>query len=229
MERKLTKLLIATGVVVSASVSMLPLTSYAATVGTVAPVNTIYNCGTGKPGTVACDSVSEQDLYEVDEDGNETPAGTGPTVVTVNVDSVLSLDAVSTGNYSDVDNTVDGKAIQVYPDVINEKGALIAKVRSALPYTIMLSAEVPALYSELEDGYSIPARSTLTKGQNGWSIKNLISNEYAAITQTPTVFYDGGPHDESTDTVFPIGVSISANVPRGVYSTDVTVTATVKE
>lgn len=45
MERKITKLLVSTGIVMAAAVSMIPLTSYAAVIPNVAG-HGIYNCNT---------------------------------------------------------------------------------------------------------------------------------------------------------------------------------------
>ena len=75
----------------------------------------------------------------------------------------------------------------------------------------------------------IPSRSEIAPGKTAWGIKKYGENTYTAITQTPQVFFTGGPHDTTTTTEFEIGVSVSDRLPQGTYATDVTITAAIKE
>lgn len=146
----------------------------------------------------------------------------GNTIVNVNVDGVLEITAMS----SDV--------IMAFPDVISN-GTLDVTVRSAMPYTISLSAEDTFLTDETESHF-IPARSELTIGKVGWGIKKVASDNsaaeaYTAIQDTPVVFYDSDEAvaDDGFMTQFPIGVTVNNNTPRGTYTTTVTALAAIKQ
>lgn len=208
MEGKIQKLLVASSLLMGAAVALIPLTSYA----TDGPYPT--NGDKYAPG------------YECNKQGT-CAHGEGSTVVYVNVDDILSLDAVA------FSGTNGDTAIQVMPNMPRE-GSLQATVRSAKPYTISLSAENPYLVNQADDIYVIPSRANVSNDSTAWGIKKIgetlnPDDVYSAITTNPEVFFEGGPHDESTTTEFPVGVSVTANVPQGTYATDVTVTAAVKE
>lgn len=202
MEGKIKKLLLATGSLMSAAVALVPLTSYAAPQKLVG-IDGKYAYG------AQCDDT---------QPGNECARSDGnTTTVNVNVKSILSLDAVAS------------ETIHVAPEM-KAKGTLSATVRSAKPYTIELSAAEPSLVNVEDDSFAIRPKSDIVLGTNGWGIKKADAgeNEYTAISTTPQVFFDGGPHDESTQTDFEIGVAVSNSLPQGTYATDVTVTASVK-
>lgn len=208
MEGKIQKLLVAGSLLMGAAVALIPLTSYA----TDGPYPT--NGAKYAPG------------YECDKQGT-CASGDGNTEVVVNVADILSLDAVA------VSGNTGGTEIHVMPNVPAE-GALQATVRSAKTYTISLSAENPYLVNQADDIYVIPSRANVNSSSTAWGIKKIGTtlnpdDVYSAITTNPEVFFEGGPHDESTTTSFPVGVSVTANVPQGTYATDVTVTAAVKE
>lgn len=207
MEGKIKKLLLVTGSVMSATVALLPLTSYASTT---------------QPVTGPVPGISEQGYahgYACDDSqaGNKCVNDQGTTTYTVNVAPILSIDAASGGD-----------VIHVEPNLART-GTLSADVRSAKEYTISLSAEVPYLTNVEDDTFSIPSRSEIAPGKTAWGIKKYGENTYTAITQTPQVFFTGGPHDTTTTTEFEIGVSVSDRLPQGTYATDVTITAAIKE
>ena len=143
----------------------------------------------------------------------------GNTQVNVHVDGVLAIDAMAN------DHTIIAT-----PDMINEGGSLNVTVRSALPYTISLSAEDTFLTDESESHF-IPARSELEVGKVGWGIKKVAEEQYTAIQTTPVVFYDSGDGvaDDGVETKFPIGVVVNYNTPQGVYSTTVKAIAAIKQ
>lgn len=198
MEGKIQKLLVAGSLLMGAAVALIPLTSYAT------------------DGPYPTDGDKYAPGYECDKQGT-CANGEGSTVVYINVDDILSLDAASGGD-----------VIRVVPDMAST-GTFSAQVRSAKAYTISLSADNPYLVNQADDIYVIPSRTTVGVGNTAWGIKKYNADEYSAITTTPEVFFEGGPHDESTVTEFEIGVSVTSNVPQGTYVTDVTVTAAVKE
>lgn len=240
MEKTVKKLLVATGLVTCAAVALLPLTSYAVEavpgMGAAAqlPPNSDYFCDTLQAGENFCASAITQQ-NAVDADGNPT-GNAGPTIVTVNVDTVLAIDAVSLTCVGENDTCVntgkdsdgnDVKAIQAYPGMVRT-GALTARVRSAKPFTISISAEDPYLkgYDASGDftGYVIPSSSLVDGAHNGWGIQK--DGAYTGVTSRPTVFLTSEtPQDEFGNFNFEVGVSATDTIPQGLYSTEVTVTA----
>lgn len=216
MEKTVKKLLVATGLIASAAVALLPLTSYAVTTG----ANSDYFCDQNASSSNPC--------ARADQTG-------GSTKVTVNVDSVLAIDAVSLTCAGDTDTCVDvdadTKAIQAYPGLVRT-GTLTTSVRSAKPFTISISAEDPYLkgYDASGDltGYVIPSSNVIDGDHNGWGIQKsgAADGVYTNVTTQPTVFLTSDvPQDEFGNFNFKVGVSVKENVPQGIYSTEVTVTA----
>lgn len=150
MERKIAKLLAFTGVAISAAMALTPLTSYAI-------VNQHgYNCDPSNPSTL-----TNADGWGI---GNDTTGGcasqtSGAKPVTLNVESQISLDAVS------------GTIINVTPHVLGT-GEISATVSSSHPYTISLSSGQPNLTNTTNGALNIPAKSSFTKDDNAWGIKN---------------------------------------------------------
>lgn len=199
MEKTIKKLLVATGLIASAAVALLPLTSYAAQTVSGPLYANGYACNDTQSGNECARDIS------------------GPTTVTVNVKPLLSIDAASGGD-----------VIQAYPDTVRS-GKLSAQIRSAVPFTVSLSAEVPYLQNEEVNEYVIPAKSTIEAGQSGWGIKKVgVTDAYTAVTTRPEVFYEGPAQDEPEWIDFEVGVSAGSRLPQGTYSTTVTITAAVK-
>lgn len=211
MERKIRNLLVATGVLLSSAVALLPLTSYAA----VTDPNHGYGC---------------TPLY--DENGKETDATENicenegaTTVVRVLIDPTIAIDMASGGD-----------VIETAPNMV-ATGAISANVRSAMGYTVSLSADEPYLTNTDDDSYNILPRTTIEAGKNAWGVKKDQSvnggatvSEYTAISTVPQLFFSSDdPADDGQDISFEVGVSTSATLPQGVYQTDVTITAAVKE
>ncbi len=198
MERKVKKVLLVAGMVTSAMVAMLPLTSYAAVTGP------------GYAGGHECNDAQA---------GNECAKTEGNEMeVLVNVADLIEIDAASGGD-----------VIHVSPEM-SRTGELTAHVRSAKPYTISLAAkDSPALENIEDNSFVIPASETIEAGKSGWGIKKFNADTYTALRQNPVVFYEGPANDEFTTTAFEIGVSVSSKIPQGTYSTEVEVTAAVKE
>lgn len=227
MERKITKLLVSTGIVMAAAVSMIPLTSYAAVIPNVAG-HGIYNCNTAGN---TCASSADSEYTYTDEEGNivTLPSETG---VSVNIGSILSLDAAST--------KMEG-VIPAYPDMI-KSNLLDVKVRSAKDYTISISAEDPLMTMEGNEVMIIRPKSGIeADGVYGWGIKkktdqNTDASSYSAVTSNSETFFTGKPtdtitgHDEQNfvTTKFDVGVRASEQNLQGTYSTDITVIAAVK-
>lgn len=226
MEKTVKKLLVATGLIASAAVALLPLTSYATShISAPGTPYADYECHKGAdpyaPLSTACAYTDQQ-------------VG-GPTVVTVNVDTVLAIDAVSLTCSGDSDTCVDvdadAKAIQAYPGMVRT-GTLTTSIRSAKPFTISISAEDPYLkgYDDSGDftGFVIPSSNLVDGKSNGWGIQKngAADGVYSNITAQPTVFLTSDvPQDEFGDFNFKVGVSVKDNVPQGMYSTEVTITA----
>lgn len=201
MEKTIKKLLVATGLIASAAVALLPLTSYAAQTVSGPLYANGYACNDAQPGNECARATNTN----------------GPTTVTVNVKPLLSIDATSGGD-----------VIQAYPDTVRS-GKLSAQIRSAVPFTVSLSAEVPYLQNEEVNEYVIPAKSTIEAGKSGWGIKKFgVTDAYTALTTRPEVFYEGPAQDEPEWIDFEVGVSAGSRLPQGIYSTTVTITAAVK-
>lgn len=213
MERKIQKLLVVAGALMSVSVALLPLTSYAAI--TDPEYSYGYECNQNLPQN-HCAS------------GNA-----GPTTVTVDVKPAIQMyNAIfDNGNAeldpNDPDSATSG-SIQVYPDTVRT-GRLAVDVRSALPFTITLSAAHPYLANAEDDSFIIPARAEITVGKSGWGIKKSGAEGYTALTTTEQVFYDSTANNVAQWINFEVGVAASPNIPQGTYSTEVTVTAVSKQ
>ncbi len=211
MEKTIQKLLALTGIFIGAAVALTPLTTYAES----------SSC---RPAGAPADPDEVIDVNTSDYSQNET---TGSANVCVYVDTVLSLDAANGGD-----------KITMYPDMVRT-GQFNVQVRSAMPYTISLSAEEPELKEVETESYFIPARSEIVAGKVGWGIRKASQTEgYTAVATVPQVFFDSTTDDNGTGTdvadastwhAFEIGVSVTDKVPQGTYATEVTVTAAVKE
>lgn len=211
MEKTIQKLLVLTGIFIGAAVALTPLTTYA-------------DSSSCRPAGAPADPDEVIDVNTADyaENGNQNN-----TNVCVYVDTVLSLDAANGGD-----------KITMYPDMVRT-GQFNVQVRSAMPYTISLSAEEPELKEVTTESYFIPARSEIVAGKVGWGIRKASQTEgYTAVATVPQVFFDSTTDDNGTGTdvadlstwhAFEIGVSVTDKVPQGTYATEVTVTAAVKE
>jgi len=215
MEGKITKLLVSTGIVMAAAVSMIPLTSYAAVVPRM--VEHGFYCDPKVTDETASNYCAQDSSTEQ---------------VSVNVASVLELDAAGT--------KMEG-IIPAYPDMIRNN-FLDVKVRSAVDYTISISAEDPFLTKEDNDSMIIRAKSGIeADGIYGWGIKKKTSQDsddssYTAIGTASETFFTGKPTDtiatrdeeNFVTTKFDVGVRASEQNTQGTYSTDINITAAVK-
>lgn len=164
-------------------------------------------------------------------DAADQTASDGSTIVCVNVDTVLSLDAAVVK-----DENGNEEPIVIYPNMPGS-GTLEVTVRSAMNYSILLSAEENHLFDD-EGTFSIPSveNPDIQDKKYGWGVKNLlpgITAEYSKINSNPTPFYDGEPTDVFDDNrelvKFPIKITVSPKLPQGVYATDLTVTAVTRQ
>jgi len=197
MERKIAKLLALTGVAVSAAAALTPLTSYAAI------DQHGYNCDPSKATTTGVADLTT---------GGCAGATTGAKKVAVNVESNISIDAVS------------GTTINMAPHILGT-GEITATVTSTHPYTISLSSVQPNLVKTDNNALNIPAKSDFTKDDNAWGIKKSGASNYSALTATPTVYYTGAAPASAATTKFEVGVAVNEETAPGTYQTDVTVTA----
>ena len=107
-------------------------------------------------------------------------------------------------------------------------------VSSNKNYVIQLSATEPNLVSGSNSSHVIPATADVSTSESGWGIKKAnadgtAASTYTAITTTPTTFYTGAlgtTNVKNKETNFTYGIGIAASQPSGVYSTEITVTAT---
>lgn len=270
MEKVVGKLLVATGLLISGSVALLPLTSHAMTnVGGVFDCNGVTNptggnatsvasgvktpAGSYAPKECATATYTPNMVTQTDEEGNpikdengndqmvDANTQDGTTQVNVNVKDVIAMDVTNPAGADGriEDAGADGTKIIAFPDMVSH-GRIYANVRSARPYTISLSADTPYLTNVDDDSFIIPARDNPTVGKSGWGVAtgfqgsfsavDFDAQDYKALTSTPTVFYDSETaDDEITTTNFPLAVSVSSQLPQGTYSTEVTVTASVKQ
>lgn len=208
MERKIKQALILSGAFMGAAVALLPLTSYADTTELTSP-------------GAACRTDEDQDplKYPTTEFCKTTSTPNGTTHVEVTVEDVIALDLEATA----------GTEISAYPGLL-KTGTFPVRVRSALPYTISLSAEETNLIDEAEPNHMIPARNGIEAGSLGWGIKKNGEDAYSAIRQNPVVFFDSGTGvaDDFTTTEFDVGVAVTDATAQGTYSTTVNVLAAVK-
>lgn len=217
MESVAKKLFVGMGLVMSAAMAMVPLTSYAAIItdesGQGTPDSYVY-CyddnlsNNGNPVTVPC------------EKGLDVAFKVQPTI---------TIDALGAPG-------VEGSAgpIVLSPTVIRE-GQITASVIANSQYSLALSADhgETAMQHETNKDGLIPASSNLVGGTAGWGIKTSGTTEgegtYAAITEEPVIYFT------STTTApiaashsFTVGVAASPNLPSGIYQATVVVTATAK-
>lgn len=192
-----------------------------------------YQMGAYTPNDFGCD-YDKNCADRVNDNGSQQ--------VNLIIKDYLTLDAAAfTG-------TAGGTSIQAYPDM-TRKGTLSAAVWSAKNFTISLSAEQPYLTNVEDDGLIIQARSTPEAGKSGWGIKKKPTigdvtddTSYTAITSAPQVFYEGPANDNEGELVegttnehapvtynFEVGVWVNDKTPQGLYTTEVTVTAAIKE
>lgn len=155
--------------------------------------------------------------FNCDNNNNECATSNGSTEVTVRIDPSISIDAVA-----------DTEVIRVTP-AMTATGKLSVQVRSAMSYTISLSADVPFLQNTESEEFVIPSSSNIVAGKSAWGIKKQDATEYSAITTTPEVFFTSAAMDEPTWTDFEVGVSASSKLPQGRYSTTVNITAAIKQ
>ncbi len=151
------------------------------------------------------------------------------TDVAVRVGPTISIDAV-TSLYGEVD----------YTKVLEDN--ITATVSSNNAYQLLLSAEQTSLLDPAQpNNTGIPTLATtkaLEKNTNAWGIYSGNIGEtagteadprtYAPITASPSKhYYYNLPPDENmaVTSVFGIGITVSAGLPNGTYSTNVTVTA----
>lgn len=216
MESVAKKLFVGTGLVLSAAIAMIPLTSYAAVVTEVG--------GAGTP-----------DSYKHCYDDNLSNDGSPVTVacekgidVAFNVMPTITIDALAAPG-------VEGSAgpIVLSPTVIRE-GQITATVIANSQYSLSLSADhgLTAMQHETNKDALIPASNDLVGGTAGWGIKTSGTTEgegtYAAITDTPVPYFNSTtttPVSGATH-AFTVGVAASPNLPSGIYQATVVVTAT---
>lgn len=104
-------------------------------------------------------------------------------------------------------------------------GTIGATVTANQEYTVSLSAAEPRLVHAENSSYSIPASDNVAVGTDAWGVKKSGATTYTGLTTTPVVFYTGTSADSHS---FEVGISLGSFLPAGTYSTDVTVTAALK-
>lgn len=227
MEGKIKKLLLVTGAAMSSAVALLPLTSYAAQTVT-GPITGVSD--TGYAHGYACNDAQA---------GNECANDNGATVYTVNVHPTLALKVKGANEDCKVTDeaceVTDGSVVTMYPYTLVEDGRFGVELRSAMPYTVSLSAEEPSLVNVDDEAFSIRPRADIATGKNGWGVKKLNADKtpqdaYSAVGNQPTVFFDSGTNvsDDYSQVEFPFGVSVTDSIPQGTYRTEVTITAATK-
>lgn len=211
MERKIAKLLVFSGVVVSAAVALTPLTSYAI-------VNQHgYNCDKTNPSSQTIsdpDNPTANKTLGVMDDttGGCASLNTGAKKVAVTINSSISIDSAS------------GTTINMTPHVLGT-GNISATVTSTHPYTISLSSSQPNLTNTTNGALNIPARSSFTKDDNGWGIKKSGESDYTALTGIATEYYRSTTPATDAQTDFEVGVAVNEDTAPGTYQTDVKITA----
>lgn len=146
---------------------------------------------------------------------DEEESVTGTTQFKLNVPEVLTL------------SDVQGVSIEPASLANLNEGNITAKVAANNNYVVKLSATTPNLTLQGGDASSasIPAVANPQGGVNGWSIKNLVSNAYQAITTEAATFYNGAiSGNTATSIEIPVGIGVAPTLPNGTYSTVVTLT-----
>lgn len=252
MESVARNLFVGTGLVMSAALAMMPLTSYADTkVTNVTPgtpttengvtTNTTTWTGTEDNGTSAnYKSASSSTTTDGNKTTNCVPVREGD----MNADKVLCQQGIDVKFNVQPSISVDafsgttgetGSPIVLSPTVIRE-GTFGARVIANTGYTLSLSASngVTAMQHETNANGLIPATSNLVGGVAGWGIKTSGTVEgegtYKALTATPEVYYTSENTAPVTNaqTLFTVGIAASPNLPAGVYTGTVVITAAAK-
>ncbi len=146
-----------------------------------------------------------------EEDGSVT----GTTQFKFNVPEVLTL------------SNVQGVSIEPASLANLNEGNITANVSANNNYVVKLSAATPNLTLQGGDpsSASIPAVANPQGGVNGWSVKNLVSNVYQAITTEAVTFYNGAiSGNTAANIAIPVGIGVAPTLPNGTYSTVVTLT-----
>lgn len=192
------------------------------------PYNTVYYPNERTTDSACHDSASDKETCAKSSGGMD---------ISVNVDSVIAIDAAA------MNTAADNNIIHITANMATT-GTFATRIRSAMPYTISLSAERPYLTNIDNDEFIIQPSSTITPGKSAWGIKKLgadgvAEDNYTALGYNPVVFYTGEPTDLEAGGAsdakgfvwknFPVGVSSSSKLPQGTYATEVNVLATVKD
>lgn len=229
MEKLVGKLLVATGLLICGAVAGLPLASYAIT-----GEGNIYYCG------------QEATSVSAGVDAAEKPkecakSGDTATEIYVNVKDILAFDATAGAGFTN--KTGSDTKVTLFPNIVGH-GQIYAKIRSARPYTISLSATpdtttgvVDTFLANEDESAFIPARNNPAQGTNGWGIANgvrelsdeVYNADYKALKESPEVFYTSEANDDFITTYFPVAVSVNDKIPQGTYTANVTITAAVSQ
>ena len=142
-------------------------------------------------------------------------AETATSNFSVNISSTLSIEVTS-----------EPTALSVGAGR-TETGTFKARVTSNKGYSIQMSAEQTALKINGQ-GDGIPAKADFSGTNSGWAIQDQTdSNKYKAIDETnQTYFTSPTAQTAGLETTFTWGVGVGYDIPDGVYSTEVKLTAT---
>ena len=144
---------------------------------------------------------------------SEGGEGANTDNVSVTVGSMISLD---------VTNNVTIDASEMINPATSE---LNVKVESNKAYTVQINAVGHADLKAEGVETSIPSSGgTLTTAENNWGIKKPNESNYTKVTTAAETFYQSDAAEVKT-ILFEVGVSVSPNIPVGMYSTGIVVTA----
>lgn len=214
MERAIRKLCVATGVLISATVAMLPLSSYAAPQTVVTDTSTTCTDDTissKNPINVNCNR-------SIDVIYNVLPAIeiTAVSGITESEAIMLSPTEVRTGNFSATVTSNTGYTLSLSSLEDSVDGPYMKNNNAAGPCTDAENKNncIPAL----------AGGATLTGGTAGWGV-NYGAGAYQGLTTDLVEYYRSDTIAKGETITFGVGIAAAPNLTQGIYQGTVVITA----
>lgn len=214
MERAIRNLCVATGLFISATVAMLPLSSYAAPQNVVTDTSTTCTDDTlssTTPINVNCSRSMDVAL-------NVLPAIeiTAVSGITESEAIILSPTEVRTGNFSATVTSNTGYTLSLSSLEDSADGPYMKNSNAAGSCTDSSNQNncIPALASS----------ATLTGGTAGWGV-NYGSGAYQGLTTDLVEYYRSDTIAKGETITFGVGIAAAPNLTQGVYQGTVVITA----
>lgn len=202
MERTIRNLCVATGLFISATVAMLPLSSYAApTSSTTGNGKTCWDTSgqSSTPVAVSCDKSID---------------------VNLTVEPAIEINAFS--------GITESEAITLSPTEV-KYGTFSATVTSNTGYTLSLSADpeigASMVHATDKQPYIAPTNN-LVGGTAGWAVNQATGHPtFSGLTTSLVEYYRSATIARNTTVQFGVGIAASGSLPQGIYQGTVVITA----